>query len=383
MSRVTITGLNKHFDGKPPSVAVANLHLDIEEGEFVALLGPSGCGKTTTLRCVAGLERPGEGKISIGNTTVFDSAARVNVPPDKRRIGMVFQSYALWPHMTVKKNIAYPLKVRGMKSALKDGWVEQTARMVECDTLLSRYPMQLSGGQQQRVALARALVARPEVILFDEPLSNLDARLRDQMRTEIHELHQQTPFTAIFVTHDQTEALALGQRIAIMRAGAIEQLDTPEQVYEHPATEYVAAFIGLSNRLVCDLADGVWSVGEDRLSGAPLDPGWRGRAVVRFGPDHARLVRSTTELTPGETSVPARTADVEFAGTHMNVTLQVGDTRARARMLCGGQDAWTRHLAPGDAVHLAFHPAQAAMYKASTQTESGALDPVLPEVAGV
>src|SRR5262249_5567357 len=159
-------------------------------------------------------------------------------------------------------------------------------------------------------------------------LSNLDARLRDQMRTEIHELHQRTPFTAIFVTHDQTEALALGQRIAIMRAGAIEQLDTPEQVYEHPATEYVAAFIGLSNRLVCDLADGVWSVGEDRLSGAPLDPGWRGRAVVRFGPDHARLVRSTTELAPGETSVPARTADVEFAGTHMNVTVQVGDTRA-------------------------------------------------------
>jgi iron(III) transport system ATP-binding protein len=383
MSRVTITGLSKHFDGKPPSIAVGNLHLDVEEGEFVALLGPSGCGKTTTLRCVAGLERPGEGKISIGNTTVFDSAARVNVPPDKRRIGMVFQSYALWPHMTVKKNIAYPLKVRGMKSALKDGWVEQTARMVECDTLLSRYPMQLSGGQQQRVALARALVARPDVILFDEPLSNLDARLRDQMRTEIHELHQRTPFTAIFVTHDQTEALALGQRIAIMRAGSIEQLDTPEQVYEHPATEYVASFIGLSNRLVCDLTDGVWSVGGDRLNGAPLDPGWRGRAAVRFGPDHARLVRDAGELAAGEASVAARTADVEFGGTHMNVTLQVGDTRARARMLCGGQDSWIRHLAPGDAVQLAFHPALAAVYQTSEQAESVAVDPAMPEVAGV
>ena len=383
MSRVTITGLSKQFEGKPPSVAVGNLHLDIEEGEFVALLGPSGCGKTTTLRCVAGLERPGEGRISIGNTTVFDSDSRVNVPPDKRRIGMVFQSYALWPHMTVRKNIAYPLKVRGMKSALKEGWVDQTARMVECDTLLDRYPMQLSGGQQQRVALARALVAEPEVILFDEPLSNLDARLRDQMRTEIHELHQRKPFTAIFVTHDQTEALALGQRIAIMRAGSIEQLDTPEQVYEHPATEYVAAFIGLSNRLVCDLADGVWSVGGERLAGAPLDPGWRGRVVIRFGPDHARLVRDAGELAPGEACVAAKAVDVEFAGTHMNLTVQVGENRARARMLCGNQDSWIRHVAPGDPVHLAFLPSQVASYRTAEEASPLALETVLPEVAGV
>jgi iron(III) transport system ATP-binding protein len=376
MSFLVLEGVQKQFPGAPHA-AVEDFNLAAEKGEFVSFLGPSGCGKTTTLRMIAGFERPTAGTITIAGNDI------TNKPANRRNVGMVFQSYALWPHMTVKKNIAYPLKVRRMKAALKDGRVEQTARMVECDTLLSRYPMQLSGGQQQRVALARALVARPDVMLFDEPLSNLDARLRDQMRTEIHELHQRTPFTAIFVTHDQTEALALGQRIAIMRAGSIEQLDPPQQVYEHPATEYVAAFIGLSNRLVCDLVDGVWSVGGDRLNGAPLDPGWRGRAIVRFGPDHARLVRDADGLAPGEASVPARTADVEFAGTHMNVTLQVGAGRARARMLCGGQDSWIRRLAPGDTVQLVFDPAQASLYQASQQAESAAVDPVMPEVAGV
>jgi iron(III) transport system ATP-binding protein len=315
---------------------------------------------------------------------VYDSASRVNVPPDKRRIGMVFQSYALWPHMTVRKNIGYPLKAQRMKAAINEGRIEQTARIVECDTLLDRYPMQLSGGQQQRVALARALVARPEVILFDEPLSNLDARLRDQMRTEIHELHQSNRFTAIFVTHDQTEALALGQRIAIMRAGSIEQLDTPERVFEHPATEYVAAFIGLSNRLLCDLVDGEWMVGGQRLTGAPFAPGWRGRTVIRFGPDNSRLVQTTAELAPDEACVAAKAADVEFAGTHMNLTVQIGETRARARMLCGSHDSWIRHIAPGDQVHLAFSPSRVSAYRAAEDAVPLTLDdPALPEVAGV
>ncbi len=253
MSRVTVEGLHKRFDGKPPALAVDSLDLEIGEGEFLALLGPSGCGKTTTLRCVAGLERPDGGRITIGDTPVFDAGRRVNVPPDRRRIGMVFQSYALWPHMTVRRNIAYPLKATRQKDALRGGRVEEVARMVECEELLDRLPAQLSGGQQQRVALARALVANPKLILFDEPLSNLDARLRDQMRTELHRIHRSRPFTAIYVTHDQAEALALGQRIAIMRAGGLEQLGTPEEIFERPASEYVAAFIGMSNRLPCRL----------------------------------------------------------------------------------------------------------------------------------
>src|SRR3954454_8579361 len=348
MSRVTIAGLTKRFDGKPPSLAVDDLELDIEEGEFVALLGPSGCGKTTTLRCVAGLERANAGRISIGSTTVFDSTRRVNVPPDKRRIGMVFQSYALWPHMTVRRNIGYPLKARGMKASLKDGSIERTAQMVECDLLLDRYPMQLSGGQQQREALARALVALPQVVLLDEPLSNLDARLRDQMRTEIHELHQREQFTAIFVTHDQSEALALGDRIAIMRAGRVEQLDTAENVFERPATEYVAAFIGLCNRLVCDVVDGTSTVEGQPLVGAPVQPGWRGRAVLRFGADDARLLRGMHELAADEAAVTCRVVDVEFGGRHMNMVVDIGTTRSRARMLCGSQDSWVRHIAPGD-----------------------------------
>ena len=383
MSRVTITGLTKHFDGKPPSLAVDNLDLDIEEGEFLALLGPSGCGKTTTLRCVAGLEKAGQGRISIGSTTVFDSAGRVNLPADKRRIGMVFQSYALWPHMTVRNNIAYPLKARRMKAALKDGTVERTARTVECDALLDRYPMQLSGGQQQRVALARALVARPEVILFDEPLSNLDARLRDQMRTEIHELHQRERFTAIFVTHDQSEALALGDRIAIMRAGRVEQLDTAERVFERPATEYVAAFIGLSNRLVCELVDGTWTVDGRPLLGVPLQPAWRGGAVLRFGPDDARLLRGVHEAGAGEVAVAAKVLDVEFGGRHMNFVVEVGGTRARSRMLCGSQDSWVRQIAPGDEVHMAFSPARVAMFRAEDAVDVIDTVPFVAEPASV
>src|SRR5689334_18763548 len=173
MSRVVIDGLVKHFHGNPPTKAVDDLGLEIDQGEFLILLGPSGCGKTTALRCLAGLETPSAGRISFGDTTVFDASRRVNLSPDKRNVGMVFQSYALWPHMTVRKNIAYPLRARKLRQGLKAGWVEETAALVDCGPLLDRYPAQLSGGQQQRVALARGLVARPELVLFDEPLSNL------------------------------------------------------------------------------------------------------------------------------------------------------------------------------------------------------------------
>ena len=190
MARTSIQGLCKLFKGNPPTTAADNLGLEIEEGEFLVLLGPSGCGKTTTLRCLAGLEAPDAGRISIGGKVVFDAAAGIEVAPDKRSIGMVFQSYALWPHMTVRKNIEYPLVVRKITQGQREGWAEQMAKLVNCETLLERYPGQMSGGQQQRISLARGLVARPDLLLLDEPLSNLDKLLRDQVRSQLHELHR-------------------------------------------------------------------------------------------------------------------------------------------------------------------------------------------------
>ena len=195
MSGFNVQGMTKRYGD---NTVVDDLDLEIEEGEFVVLLGPSGCGKTTTLRCLAGLERPEEGTITFKDRTVFSGEGRVDVPTHKRNIGMIFQSYALWPHLSVRKNISYPLKVRGMKDKLSGGAVERAASMVDTEALLDRYPAQLSGGQQQRVAVARGLVAEPDLVLFDEPLSNLDARLRDQVRTQIHQLHHKLGFSAVF-----------------------------------------------------------------------------------------------------------------------------------------------------------------------------------------
>ena len=288
----TSTELTKRYGD---NTVVDDLDFEIEEGEFVVLLGPSGCGKTTTLRCLAGLERPEEGTITFKDRTVFSGEGRVDVPTHKRNIGMIFQSYALWPHLSVRKNISYPLKVRGMKDKLSGGAVERAASMVDTQALLDRYPAQLSGGQQQRVAVARGLVAEPDLVLFDEPLSNLDARLRDQVRTQIHQLHHKLGFSAVFVTHDQTEAFALGDRLAIMKAGKLEQFDTPQQVFDEPASEYVAAFIGMGNRLEITRGERGWSI----ASGELLDLGARTpargageRAVARLRSEDLHLRRS-------------------------------------------------------------------------------------------
>jgi iron(III) transport system ATP-binding protein len=356
MSHVSISGLTRRFDGRPPTVAVADLDLEIEDGEFLVLLGPSGCGKTTTLRCLAGLESPSAGTIRLGDTVVCATARRINLPPNKRFIGMVFQSYALWPHMTVRRNIAYPLKARKLKEALASGVVEETAALVDCQDLLDRYPAQLSGGQQQRVALARDLV------LFDEPLSNLDARLRDQVRAELHELHQRKPFTAVFVTHDQSEALALGSRMAIMRAGRVEQLGSPRDVFDQPATDYVAAFIGMSNRIAVHHSDGGWKVGAETLLGAELRPSAAtGETVVRTRPDDARLVARADALAPHEAGIAAVVADLEYGGRHLDVTVEAGEQRLSVRVDVGRSDDFARGLDRGDRVVFAFDT-EAARY---------------------
>jgi len=365
MSHVSISGLSRRFDGKPPTVAVADLDLEIEDGEFLVLLGPSGCGKTTTLRCLAGLETPSAGTIRLGDSVVYDEARRINMPPNKRFIGMVFQSYALWPHMTVRKNIGYPLKARKMKDALAGGAVDRTAALVDCQDLLDRYPAQLSGGQQQRVALARGLVSEPDLVLFDEPLSNLDARLRDQVRAELHELHQRKPFTGVFVTHDQSEALALGTRMAIMRSGRIEQLGTPRDVFEDPATDYVAAFIGMSNRIRARY-DGGWMVGAAPVLGAPLRPsGSDGEVVVRVRPDDARLSTVDGSLAPHEAGIPAVVVDVEFGGKHLDVTVEVSEgSRLNVRAEIRRSDDFLRVLERGDQVVFAFDTIAARYYDA-------------------
>lgn len=356
MAYVSINGLNKQFKGKPPTVAMDSLDLDIEQGEFIVLLGQSGCGKTTTLRCLAGLETPDDGRISFGDTTVFDSSAKVNLTPDKRNIGMVFQSYALWPHMTVRKNIGYPLKARKIPHP---EWIEETAELVDTSTLLDRYPGQLSGGQQQRVALARGLVARPDVVLFDEPLSNLDARLRDLVRAQLHELHERLHFTAVFVTHDQSEALALGDRMAIMHSGRIEQFDTPQTIFEAPATEYVAGFIGMSNRLVLEIQDGRPTIGGAIVQGAVPRVG-DALTSIRLLPDDLQI--SPTGVTPPDlTSVTATIVDSEFGGRHMDVVVNVGDERLLARIPSGRPGGFARTLDAGQEVTLSFDPVS-AMY---------------------
>jgi iron(III) transport system ATP-binding protein len=364
MSRVSIEGLSKRFDGKPPTVAVDDLTLEIAEGEFLVLLGPSGCGKTTTLRCLAGLETANVGTVTFGNRRVFDSGSKLNLSPDRRSIGMVFQSYALWPHMTVRKNIAYPLKARKLKHGLAEGWVEAIAGVVDCGELLDRYPAQLSGGQQQRVALARGLVARPDLVLFDEPLSNLDARLREQVRNELAELHNRLGFTAVYVTHDQSEALALGDRLAIMRHGRIEQLGTPQEVFARPQSEYVAGFIGMGNRLSLERREAQWWLGDSVVRGADPAPGGADEVVLRTRPDDVD-VRTNGFLAPHETGFDATVVVASFAGRHVDVVLSVGPFRIEAQVTSAPDG-----LAPGDRVTAVFDPARAAVYD-----EVGALNP--------
>ena len=349
MGNVSISGLSKRFGGKVPTTAIDDLELEVEQGEFLVLLGPSGCGKTTTLRCIAGLESADEGSISLDGRRVFDAAAGINVPPNKRNIGMVFQSYALWPHMTVRKNIGYPLRARRMGREVSRQWIEQAADLVDCGRLLDRYPAQLSGGQQQRVALARGLVARPALVLLDEPLSNLDARLRDQVRSEIHELHERLKFTAVYVTHDQVEALALGDRLAIMREGRIEQLAPPEEVFERSATEYVAGFIGMSNRFELRRREGSWFHGDVALEGGAqlaLPPS----VTARARPEDLRLVPPDAGVPSDVLSFPGTVVDSEFGGLSMNVVVAVGESRLHSRLEAGERGGWSRTLQAGQPV---------------------------------
>ncbi|TDD27926.1 ABC transporter ATP-binding protein [Kribbella turkmenica] len=378
MSHILVKGLHKQFAGKPPTTAIDDLDFAIEAGEFIVLLGPSGCGKTTTLRCLAGLETAGSGAISLGGTTWFDSSRRIALPPEKRNIGMVFQSYALWPHLTVRKNIGYPLQARGTKGPEAAKRVEEAAALVDCATLLDRYPAQLSGGQQQRVSLARSLVSRPDLILFDEPLSNLDAKLRDDVRAHLHELHARLKFTAVFVTHDQSEALALADRVAVMRAGRFEQIGTPFDVFERPATEYVADFIGLSNRLPAARIDGVTRVSGVEVEGLVLASAQHDEFVLRIRPEDLRLAPDRGSLS-GLTTVAGTVIDSVFGGRHLDVYVAVGGLRLHARIEARTTDDWARALRGGEPVVVGFCPDFARAY--GLENEGSRLITVQPLVA--
>ena len=290
MSEVILKHVSKRFGN---TLAVSDFNAVIADGEFVSFLGPSGCGKTTTLRMVAGFLEPTEGEVFIGQRLVSSAEQRVAVPPEKRHIGMVFQSYAVWPHKNVFDNVAYPLRIQKKKKTEIQEKVQHVLGLVKLSGMEDRYPHQLSGGQQQRVALGRALVMEPDVLLLDEPLSNLDAKLREEMRFEIKDLQSRIRVTIIYVTHDQAEAMAMSDRIFVMNAGRTLQVGSPKDIYEKPADRFVADFIGLTNLLPCHIAgpdrvvlqDGT---GESAVT-CSIPPGVTGSALISIRPEHLEM----------------------------------------------------------------------------------------------
>jgi iron(III) transport system ATP-binding protein len=320
--------------------AVDDVSFDVHDGELLTLLGPSGCGKTTTLRSIAGLETPDSGEIKIGERVLFSSEQRIRVPANERGLGMVFQSYAIWPHMNVFKNVAFPLEVlpRKYRPSRKElrGRVERVLATVRLDELASRQATDLSGGPQQRLALARALVMSPPLLLLDEPLSNLDAKLREEMVFELKRLQRELGITAIYVTHDQVEALAMSNRIAVMSEGKIRQIGRPREVYETPQSRFVADFIGTSNFIdgVVEAREGgVYVVraadGQLRVR-SEMDFGVGDKVVVSARPEHIGLdAASTNGLAPNRWR--GRVEARAFLGESVDHVVSVGTREIRAR----------------------------------------------------
>ena len=289
MSEVRIEHVFKRFGDV---TAVSDFDLTVKDGEFVSLLGPSGCGKTTSLRMIAGFERATEGEIYIGDHCVSSHLKNTFVPPEKRDIGMVFQSYAVWPHMTVTENVAYPLKIQKVPKEERAARVAEMLKLVHLDEYGSRYPHQLSGGQQQRVALARALVMRPGLLLLDEPLSNLDAKLRESMRFEISSIQKELGITVIYVTHDQSEAMTMSDRVVVMSRGVIQQIGTPYEIYRNPANKMVADFIGLVNFVEGEVqGDRVYISGTG--VSFPNTSGITGSATIAVRPENITMSRTS------------------------------------------------------------------------------------------
>ncbi|WP_052460590.1 ABC transporter ATP-binding protein [Microbacterium gorillae] len=347
VGRMRLEGVSKRYPGKAATApAVDDVTLDIAPGEFISLLGPSGCGKTTTLRMIAGFETPTAGRITL------DGEDLLALPPHRRPMSMVFQSYALFPHLSVRDNIAYGLKLRKLPRAQIDAEVDAVVDVMGLDGLDRRAPHQLSGGQQQRVALARALVIKPKVLLFDEPLSNLDAKLRGTMRLQIRRLQQQLGITSIFVTHDQEEAMTMSDRIVVMRGGRVQQIGSPQEIYRRPTTPFVADFIGTANIL----AARVTRVGDGRA-----DVVVAGRALsvpahpdIAVGSPAGLLVRpEAARITPVDACTPGgedigEVIVASFAGERIDYELHTESGTLQVADVTPGPDA----LAPGDRARI-------------------------------
>jgi iron(III) transport system ATP-binding protein len=336
---IIVKDLQKSFAGARGEVrALRGVSFQVGKGELFTLLGPSGCGKTTTLRCIAGLEQPQSGEILIGDQSVFSASSGRFVPPERRNIGMVFQSYAIWPHMTVFQNVAYPLAKEASRARISER-VGRILDRLSLGSLADRLAPNLSGGQQQRVALARALVAQPEVLLLDEPLSNLDAKLREQMRFELKALQESFGITTVYVTHDQEEALALSDRIGLMHEGALVEVGAPADLYLRPAHRVTADFLGTSNFVAAQIERNGSQPGEEVQVSTPIGAFIAQRSAewlpgnatqLFFRPESVELVN-----TPGEAAAPNQGSGiverVTFLGNAADVMLRCDEVRLRAR----------------------------------------------------
>ncbi|MGW8182325.1 MAG: ABC transporter ATP-binding protein [Burkholderiales bacterium] len=356
---VELVQLTKRFGEE---VAVREVNLAVGQGEFVTLLGPSGCGKTTTLRCIAGLERPDAGEIRIDGQVVTAPGRGIHLDPENRNIGMVFQSYAVWPHMTVFDNVAYGLRVRRVAGPEMTARTTKALELVGLGHLADRYATKLSGGQRQRVALARAIAYEPKVILFDEPLSNLDAKLREQMRVELVRLQHEVGITSIYVTHDQAEALVMSDRVVVMDKGVIQQVGDPETIYARPANAFVANFIGVANLLEGKLLGRDGDVSEVEIpvgdGQAPLhlkaigaEGASRGqRIILSLRPEDISLNLQRPNGGSSANLMEAEVIDTVYLGNFLDCRVRVG-TRELAIQI----DHFER-LAPGQKVFVTFRP---------------------------
>jgi iron(III) transport system ATP-binding protein len=362
---IEVKGLVKTFiDGTGTRVkAVDHVSFNVEEGRFYTLLGPSGCGKTTTLRCIAGLEKPDQGEINVSDSTVYSSANGAFVPAYRREIGMVFQSYAIWPHLTVLENVAFPMRVAKEKISSDEirKRVREALDQVEMSGLEDRMATQLSGGQQQRLALARALVRRPKVLLLDEPLSNLDAKLRERMRMELRELQRRLRITTLYVTHDQLEALSMSNTIAVMSSGVIVQYGGPREIYDQPKTQFVAQFIGSTNQISGELISHVGEgqgkvktpIGElscSLLNG--LSAGAHVVVVVR--PES--VVLHQQKPVQGTNLVEGKVATAMFLGEYVDCSVELDKVtlqthQSHSLQVRRGQQVWVE-LPPGECLAL-------------------------------
>ncbi|MEE6165059.1 MULTISPECIES: ABC transporter ATP-binding protein [unclassified Mycolicibacterium] len=350
MAEVEFRDVTRRFAGGV--LALKGLNLTVADGEFLILVGPSGCGKSTALRMLAGLDKPTSGEIRIGGTVVND------LGPGQRDIAMVFQNYALYPHMSVYRNLAYGLRQRRTPRHEIERRVRETAELLQITELLDRKPGQLSGGQRQRVAMGRALVREPQAFLLDEPLSNLDAKLRNQVRGDLKRLHREVPVTSIYVTHDQVEAMTLGDRLCVMSDGEVQQIGTTDDIYNRPANTFVAAFMGSPpmNLIPATIHSGILHVGGAAVTAARSAAG---PVIVGTRPEHLQL-----NVHCGEGMVPARVDFVEPLGSHVLVTALVGVGDAQTRVIV--QAPADTSLASGTPIGLVLPPERTYFFDAET-----------------